>query len=218
MLAKLATVIVEKRACARKCLVAGSVQGLAVMAWSCSFSVDACQFWGWIYDYQGLITGCLAVLAAGVGIWAPIYLHFRSERDRQIGRINANMLHITALGVHAARWVRLLKSSYLNEDLENTVELAIPNLRRDIARLEEAIKVAHETVVGPDGKELARFLWRVTNMRLAADNAADLANVIEINLRGVTKREVTASEFDEIERHLSDGMSIELPIDLQTIQ
>lgn len=188
------------------------------MIWSCTLEPTVCRILEFIYDYQSLVAALLALIAAVAGLWAPIYVHFRSERERQVGRINAYMLHITSLGVHAARWVRLLKSAYLGGSPENTVEIALPNLRRDVSRLEEAIKLAHEAVAGPDNNALALILWRITNMRIAADNASDLASVIEINLTGQTRRDVTPTEFDEIEEHLLNGMAAELPAELQTIR
>jgi len=144
---------------------------------------ENCGLGGWIYDYQTLITGVLAILGAAVAVFLPEYFRLRSDRQAQIDRGSTISLQIGLMGSQVAATVMQIQDLRLQNQPALILGIELPSLLAFINDAKILIESTPQWLHGPDQDLLLTLSWRIASFRSAVDRARILATLFEAEAR-----------------------------------
>ena len=170
-----------------------------------------CGLSGWTYDYQTLLTGGFAILAAVLAIGGQVGLHIKNERDRQIDRGNAIALELGSLGGALGVLLDRVAEGRSSGDTAWLIAIDLPNARQLVAESRIMLDAVRPWLPGPDGLLLATLAWRLVQFRVNVDSAETLLTVVQTEFETGKMMLAKPEVIGRVAEGLRMASSLELP-------
>jgi hypothetical protein len=177
--------------------------------WLCG--PHTCFMAAWVYDFQTLLTGILAIFAAGVAVLVPERYRQRAERNAQIDRGSVISTEIGLMGSQIAATILQIQSLRQQERDAIILTLELPSLNTFIKDAKALFESVRDWLTGPDQDILVTVSWRLASFRSAVDRASTLARIFETEAHSRTFNIVEDHVIEGIVRDLNGAGSAELP-------
>lgn len=180
--------------------------------WLCGPYV--CGTAGWLYDFQNLIAGLAAVVAAGLAVFVPEYYRRHATRHAQLENSNRVVMEVLMLGSHLAAALTNIKDTRKDRPaIAYGVELQ--SLRSLVRQSRGMLESVGALLSGPDDRVLLRIMWRLSMFRSAVEQASNLADLFQHEFDDGKETFVNDDAIDAVAQHAKDASAMELPPEME---
>ena len=177
--------------------------------WLCG--PHTCFMAGWFYDFQTLIAGAFAVLAAVIAIGGQVWLHHKNERDRQIDRSNAITLELSSFGGALGVLLDRIAEGRNSGDTAWLIAVDLPNARQVLTNARSMLDAVRPWLPGPDGLLLTTLAWRLVQFRVNVDSAETLLTVVQAEFESGEMMLTKPDLLRQVAKDLAAASMLQLP-------